>query len=54
MSFGKMNSFIQIAETIKTKDGSGFSTSQDNIIASIRACFEKRHGTKIWANRADF
>ena len=54
MSFGKMNAFIDIIETELTKDGEGFSTSTDKIIASVRAYQEERHGTKIWANRAAF
>ena len=54
MSFGKMNDFIDIVETEQTKDDAGFVTSNDTVLASVRAYKEERHGTKIWANRAAF
>lgn len=54
MSFGKMNTFIDIIETVTIKDSEGFSTEVDNIVASIKAYREGRHGTEIWANRAAF
>ena len=49
-----MNTFIDIVEKVTIKDPEGFSTEIDNIIASIRAYREGRHGNKIWANRAIF
>lgn len=54
MSFGKMNTFIDIIEKVTVKDSEGFSTETDNIVASIRAYREGRHGTEMWANRATF
>ena len=54
MSFGKMNTFIDIIQTDNAKDGAGFSTASDTVLASVRAYREDRHGTKIWANRAAF
>lgn len=54
MSLGKMNAFIDIVETALTKDSDGFKTPSDNIIASVRAYHEERHGTRLWANRAAF
>lgn len=54
MSFGKMNSFIDIVRTKQSKDADGFATSVDTVIASVRAYKEERHGTKMWANRAAF
>lgn len=54
MSFGKMNTFIDIVEKVTIKDSEGFSTEIDNIAASIRAYREGRHGTEMWANRAVF
>ncbi len=54
MSFGKMNTFIDIIERVTVKDSEGFSTEIDNIIASVRAYREGRHGTEKWANRATF
>jgi len=54
MSFGKMNTFIDLIERVTIKDSEGFSTEIDNIVASIKAYREGRHGTEIWANRAAF
>jgi head-tail adaptor len=54
MSFGKMNTFIDIIEKVTIKDSEGFSTEIDNIVATIRAYREGRHGTEMWANRATF
>lgn len=55
MSFGKLgNTFIDIIEERKIKDLSGFVTSEDVILASIRAYKEFRSGTVAWANRSAF
>lgn len=54
MSFGKMNTFIDIIERISVIDGEGFSVEADNIMASVRAYREGRHGNEKWANRATF
>lgn len=49
-----MNTFIDIIEKVIIKDSEGFSTEVDNIVASVRAYREGRHGTEKWANRAAF
>ncbi|MEA4824068.1 MAG: head-tail adaptor protein [Clostridiaceae bacterium] len=54
MSIGKMDTFIDIIEIVTIKDSEGFSTEVDNIVASVRAYREGRHGTEKWANRAAF
>ena len=54
MSFGKMNTFIDIVERVTIKDLEGFSTEVDNSLASIKAYREGRHGNEKWANRATF
>lgn len=54
MSYGKINTFIDIIEKVTTKDPEGFRTEVDNIIASVRAYREGRHGNEKWANRALF
>ena len=54
MSFGKMNSFIKVVQTVQNKDAAGFANSTDEVIAEVRAYREDRHGTKMWANRAAF
>lgn len=54
MSFGKMNTFIDIIEKVTVKDSDGFSIETDNIISSVRAYREGRHGNEKWASRATF
>ena len=54
MSFGKMNTFIDITAVVKTKDSEGFSVDTEEILASVRAYREGRHGTQKWANLAAF
>lgn len=54
MSYGKMNTFIDIVQKVTVKDAEGFRTEIDNIVASVRAYREGRHGNEKWANRAQF
>ena len=54
MSFGKMNGFADIIITKTVKDSEGFTTTKDEVLASIRVYREGRHGSERWANRASF
>jgi head-tail adaptor len=54
MSYGKMNSFIDIISAAPSKDADGFVTTGDHIVASVRAYKEDRHGDERWANMAAF
>jgi len=54
VSYGKMNSFIDIISEGAGTDAEGFATAGDTILASVRAYHEGRHGTQVWANRAAF
>jgi len=54
MSFGKMNTQIDIISTTPVKDADGFVTNGDHVVASIRAYKEDRHGNERWANMAVF
>lgn len=54
MSFGKMNSFIEIIRTTPIKDDEGFADMQDTTLANVRAYYEPRHGSEQWTNRAAF
>jgi head-tail adaptor len=54
MSFGKMNTKIDIISSTPVKDADGFVISGDHIVASIRAYKEDRHGNERWANMAAF
>ena len=54
MSFGKMNVFADIVITKRVKDNEGFSTTVDEVLASVRVYREGRHGSQRWANLAAF
>lgn len=54
MSYGKMNTFISLLSTVPIKDEEGFVTKGDNILASVRAYKEDRHGSEKWTNMASF
>ncbi|MBH1941319.1 head-tail adaptor protein [Anaerocolumna sedimenticola] len=54
MSFGKMNTFIDIISTVPIKDKEGFSIKGDDILASVRAYKEDRHSSERWTNMASF
>lgn len=54
MSFGKMNTQIQITQKRVTLDDEGFQTESDVVVATVRAYREGQHGSEKWANRAAF
>jgi len=54
MSYGRMNTLISIARKVVTKDAEGFATKTDQVIASVFAYREGRHGSQKWVNRAAF
>lgn len=54
MSYGKMNTFIDIISPVPVKDAEGFVTEGESILASVRAYKEARHGNERWANMATF
>ena len=54
MSFGKMNSFVEIVQKSIDTDNEGFKTEILKTVAKVRAYREGRHGSEKWANRATF
>ena len=54
MSFGQMNSHIQITEKRIETDDEGFKSEITVVLAEIRAYREGRHGSEKWANMASF
>ena len=50
MSFGKMNTFIDIISTDSVKDADGFVNHGDTVLASVRAYFEQKNSTEKWRN----
>ena len=49
-----MNTLISIAQEVVTKDAEGFATKTDQVLASVFAYREGRHGSQKWVNRAAF
>ena len=54
MSYGKMNTPVDIILTETGKDADGFKLTTTTTLASVRAYKEDRHGNEAWANRAAF
>nr|DAW01744.1 MAG TPA: head tail joining protein [Caudoviricetes sp.] len=54
MSYGMMNGFADIIEVRHVKDSEGFSSTVDEVLASVRIYREGRHGSQRWANLAAF
>lgn len=54
MSLGKMNVQIEIFKVDSTKDAEGFVAKDEQLLTSMRAYKENRHGSEAWKNRASF
>ena len=54
MSFGKLNTFIELGVFRKVKDAEGFLSSIYESVACVRAYREGRHGSQKWANLSAF
>jgi hypothetical protein len=54
MSFGRMNSFIEIITAEPVKDAEGFVNTGDTVLANVRAYFEPKNATEKWRNNAAF
>ena len=54
MSYGRMNTMILIAREVVIKDAEGFATKTDQVLVSLNAYREGRHGSQKWVNRAAF
>lgn len=54
MAVGLMNKFVTIGKFQKTKDNEGFIGREFKELAIMRAYVEGRHGSKRWANLAQF
>ena len=54
MSFGKMNTFIDLVKKEVSVDAEGFQSEMEVTQASVRAYREGRHGSERWANMAAF
>lgn len=54
MSFGKMNTPVEIMKRVTETDDEGFKNERLKTVASVRAYREGRYGSEKWANRALF
>lgn len=54
MSLGKMNVRIEIFKEESSKDAEGFVMKDEQLLTSMRAYKENRHGSEAWKNRASF
>lgn len=54
MSYGKMSTLVDIVKPTITTDEDGFRSTTDEVLATVRAYREGRHGSERWANRAAF
>ena len=54
MSFGMMQTFVEIYSTNSVKDEEGFVTKEEVLLLKTRAYKENRHGNEAWKNRASF
>jgi head-tail adaptor len=54
MSYGKMNTTIEILTTKPIKDSEGFVNTGDTVVANVRAYFEPKNATEKWRNNAAF
>ena len=54
MSYGKMNTIVDIVKPTITTDEDGFRITTDEVLATVRAYREGRHGSQRWANLAAF
>ena len=54
MSYGKMNTNVQILRHRRGTDEEGFPVDGEEPLFTIRAYKEDRHGTQAWRNRAAY
>jgi head-tail adaptor len=54
MSYGKMNTFIDIVSAAPSRDAEGFAACGDTVLVSVRAYKEEQRGSERWANMAAF
>lgn len=54
MSFGNMNTPVEIMKRVIETDDEGFKNERMKTVASVRAYREGRHGSERWANMATF
>lgn len=53
-SLGSMRDSIDLIRPVVTRDNAGFTTTRDEVVATVRAYVETRHASAAWVNRAAY
>lgn len=53
-SLGSMTATIDLILPLAVRDKAGFSTTRDEVRATVRAYVEVRHASSAWVNRAAY
>ncbi|MEX3505466.1 head-tail adaptor protein [Corynebacterium sp. LK2510] len=51
---GSMRETIDLIAPVTVRDKAGFTTTRDQVVATVRAYRETRHATSAWVNRAAY
>ncbi|MGJ9482071.1 phage head completion protein [Actinotignum sp. GS-2025e] len=51
---GSMRDRIDLIAPVTVRDKAGFTTTRDQVVATVRAYRETRHATSAWVNRAAY
>lgn len=53
-SLGSMRTTIDLLTPVTVRDKAGFTTTRDEVKATVRAQIEVRHASSAWVNRAAY
>lgn len=53
-SLGSMRTLIDLITPVTVRDKAGFTTTRDEVRATVRAQIEVRHASSAWVNRAAY
>lgn len=53
-SLGSMTTTIDLITPVTVRDKAGFTTTRDEVRATVRAQIEVRHASSAWVNRAAY
>lgn len=53
-AIGSMRESLELIAPVTVRDKAGFTTTRDEIVATVRAYRETRHASAAWVNRAAF
>ena len=53
-SLGSMRTTVDLIQPVVVRDAAGFTSTRDEIRATVRAYVETRHASAAWVNRAAY